>query len=144
MKEFKNVEHISFEKAPKAAQELILDVLYGRVEGYILQHLSYINTNIGSWVDNTSNNLFPKAAYRVIKDTVKPSINWDHVHTDYNYLAEDMKGYIYLYSHRPSLGGLVWCKNEGVQAEASSYSSLQIGGVDWKDSLIVRPGHEEG
>lgn len=78
--------------------------------------------------------------YRVAE--TKPSINWDHVSKDYNYLAEDGDGTGYLYAFKPVNDSAQWFST--ASSYAASFASFKHGTCDWKDSLVVRPGYEEG
>lgn len=78
--------------------------------------------------------------YRVAE--TKPSINWDHVSKDYNYLAEDEDGFAFLYKSRPTAGISDWYSEDFYRSDG--FASFKPGTCDWKDSLIVRPGYEEG
>lgn len=74
--------------------------------------------------------------------TAKPSINWDHVSKDYNYLAEDKDGFVCLYKSKPIIGTSEWLSENFHRA--AGFASFKPGTCDWKDSLVVRPGYEEG
>ena len=69
----------------------------------------------------------------------KPSINWDEVSSEFNYLATDEDGESYLYKDKPNPSPVSWntswvdpCVN------VSSFSSFTKGTCDCKDSLISR------
>lgn len=104
---------------------------------------------IGNWVDIVH---YPpdwdiKREYR-IKPAEPDSINWDHVHTDYNYMARDMSGNVGLYTKKPKISKQVpdiWISGTPGSrfTDVSGFSSYKQGEVDWKDSLVCRPGFEE-
>ena len=77
--------------------------------------------------------------YRIAE--TRPEIDWDHVHHDFNYLAEDDAGSPQLFPYEPkrfcdqwNLAGL------GSEVLAITHASYKPGTCDWKDSLIKRPG----
>jgi hypothetical protein len=73
-----------------------------------------------------------------IKEPTKPSINWDHVHPDYNLMATDADGEAFLYKKEPTAGYHRW--EEGHHwVEACSFKSFIPGDCDWKESLVQRP-----
>lgn len=84
---------------------------------------------------------FSKYDYRVV--TKKPSINWDHVRNDLNYLAVDAGGDAYLYASKPIMIAQdeMWrtSDEEQIYVGVEGFASYQRGNVDWKDSLITRP-----
>ena len=74
-----------------------------------------------------------------VKKVTKPSINWEHVRDDYNYLSQDANGNAWLYWEKPELSEDHWIATEGECAEANSHVSYIPGTCDWKDSLVARP-----
>lgn len=78
-------------------------------------------------------------SYRV-KELTKPSINWDEVSDEYNWLACDGDGRVYLYEHPPEIDeeSGVWCSNCSF-TNASAFKSFIKGNCDWEESLIQRP-----
>lgn len=86
-----------------------------------------------SWTDD--------CAYRVAK--TKPSINWDHVHPDYIAISTDRNMLSFAYKKRPHVEGSMWSYiSETSHSGVCSYASFKPGNCDWKDSLVMRPGHE--
>lgn len=73
----------------------------------------------------------------------KPSINWDHVHPDYKYLAIDKNSKPFLYREKPRLKGACFVAPLYYTAYAMAFASYQPGTCDWKDSLVARPGIEK-
>lgn len=97
-----------------------------------------VPTPIWDWFD---------VAYRIA--VTKPSINWDHVSPDYNWLARDKSDgpdlNCFLYTGKPLLSP--WEERWGIlasakYASAEGFASLDRGTCDWKDSLVMRPGYE--
>jgi hypothetical protein len=82
--------------------------------------------------------LFPYPV-EIAKKIEKPSINWEHVSNEFNYLAEDSEGGVFLFEKEPFVAGNMWGAYEGEVAEASMFASYVKGTCDWKDSLIQRP-----
>lgn len=79
--------------------------------------------------------------YRVYQG-VKDSINWDHVAPEFNYMARDSCGTVWLFKSKPEMIGGIWHLSQEDMAEAHSHTSYRRGTVDWKDSLVIRPGFE--
>lgn len=79
-------------------------------------------------------------------NTTKPSINWDHVHPDFNYLARDADGTATLFKEEPELGKSYWnidfWMSEAQNESAMVISSLDKGTCHWRDSLIKRPEYQ--
>ena len=72
----------------------------------------------------------------------KPSINWDHVSSTFNYLAKDECGVHYLYSDKPRSLDYTWEAN-GVYAQCRNFASFVEGDCNWKDSLVCRNNNGE-
>lgn len=83
-----------------------------------------------------------------IKQLTPDSINWDHVHSDYNYMARDDDGMVYLYSQKPRIESPhygMWStdiEDDGKISHIQAFASYKRGEVNWKISLVVRPGYE--
>lgn len=76
----------------------------------------------GKWCDNP----FPtwcwgNVPYRIA--VTKPSVNWDHVHPDYNWLARDQNGKCYVFEVRPERDDDTWWTTSEY-ANATVYASL--------------------
>lgn len=78
-----------------------------------------------------------KCDYRVKK--VLPSIDWDHVSGEYNYLAVDEDGGSFLYGVKPKKQEGFWNPN-GEYCSTKYFASFEPGNINWEDSLISRPG----
>lgn len=72
----------------------------------------------------------------------KPSINWDHVAPEFNYMAVDLNGDVCFYTRKPELFSYKWGRGQDWCA-MQGFASYKRGTCDWKDSLIIRPGYEE-
>ena len=84
--------------------------------------------------------LFPYPV-KVVRDDEhrKPSIDWEHVSSEFNYLAEDADGGVFLYEDKPFTATETWTVDNGERAEANTLASYTKGTCDWKESLIERP-----
>jgi hypothetical protein len=82
--------------------------------------------------------LFPHPV-EITKKITKPSINWEHVHCRYNYLAEDSCGAVFLYKDEPFIALNSWGIQGGEAMVAHMFASYVKGTCDWKDSLVKRP-----
>ena len=100
-----------------------------RVEGYTLD---------GKFRADARQTLFPHPV-EIVKKVTKPSINWEHVDSRYNYLAEDYGGSVFLYEKEPFITSLWWESQGGEIAEANMFASYVKGTCDWKESLVKRP-----
>jgi hypothetical protein len=89
--------------------------------------------------DHEPARLYANEVYR-IKQT-KPSINWDHVKSRCICLARDESGRVYLYSEIPEQGATSWIQGTP-ECGVEGFASYDPGTCDWKDSLVIRPGHE--
>ena len=81
--------------------------------------------------------LFPYPV-EIVKAITKPSIDWDHVSEDFQYLAQDSDGKGYLYSGKPSQGERQWVTNM-LCTPANRFASFIPGTCNWEDSLVERP-----
>lgn len=98
----------------------------------------------GKYALNTAQVLFPYPV-EVIKKVTKPSINWDHVHSKFKYLAQDADGSAWLYAEKPQINhSSHWSGVLGGHAKAESHATYDPGTCDWKDSLIERPTGNSG
>jgi hypothetical protein len=111
------------------------------------------NYSFGTW-------LSPHAIYRIAPEPLIPdSINWDHVAPEWKYMVRLPNGDAILLRAEPirDCGGkAVLCGSDAWQmareptwdfygmtsASAHLFASYKRGTVDWKDSLVIRPGHE--
>ena len=104
----------------------------GEVEAY---------TSEGHLVVRHGNRALFHHPVKIVQDesAAKPSINWEHVSSEFNYLAEDADGGVFLYEDRPFTATETWTVDNGELAEAHMLASYSRGTCDWKDSLIERP-----
>ena len=100
-----------------------------------------ISDHTGSF-HTTSSNIpwnFSQFHYSLVKTL--PSIDWNHVHEKFKYMATDSDGISYLYAEQPTRDNNEWYVDSEYDedfVEASSFKSYKPGNVDWKDSLVKR------
>ena len=80
--------------------------------------------------------------YRIAK--TPDTINWDHVAPEFKYMARDEDGRAWLYQNEPILSEEFsqWEDEAVCCSNSAAHSSYRRGTVDWKDSLVIRPGFE--
>ena len=76
--------------------------------------------------------------YRIAK--TPDTINWSHVAPEFKYMARDLHGRALLYQSKPKIMDTVWVGHPNTFADY--FLSYRKGTVDWKDSLVIRPGCE--
>ena len=74
----------------------------------------------------------------IVKAITKPSINWDQVSAEYNYLARDANGDAHLYGEEPPRLTTIW-NMVSPYISATAFTSYEPGTCDWEDSLVKRP-----
>ena len=97
-----------------------------------------VYTSDGKYYDDSNIVLFPYPI-EIVKAVTKPSIDWEHVSSEFNYLAEDADGGVYLYEDKPFTVTETWTVDDGELAEAHILASYTKGTCDWRDSLVKRP-----
>lgn len=75
----------------------------------------------------------------VIKKVTKPSINWEHVHDKFKWIAQDAEGGCWLYEDSPVEDEGEWKCSSGDCTAAEGFVSLVHGSCNWEDSLVTRP-----
>ena len=91
----------------------------------------------GKFYNQGNITLFPHPV-EVIKSVTKPSIDWSHVSSEYNYLAQDSNGDGYLCGKNPHRMSMAWSM-ETPYIRATRFTSYVPGTCDWRDSLVKRP-----
>ena len=81
--------------------------------------------------------LFPHPI-EITKAVTKPSIDWNHVNENFQYLAMDADGESYLYTDKPQQGEQQWIGRPRLAA-ATHFASFTPGTCNWRDSLVKRP-----
>ena len=98
---------------------------------------AYNNVN-KKWEEKGSINWMGYRIYRVVQP--KPdTINWDHVHPDFKYMARDKSGSVFLFQHKPKTGNVAWAVSYGKCCNTKAHSSVVVGDIEWTNSLIERP-----
>ena len=116
----------------------MIEVLQAYKEGRAIE--CRLEGSLQGWrITNYSVWDFPSYDYRV-QPLTKPSIAWDHVLADYNWLARDSNGWCYIYRSKPTIGSLCWVCIDGGRKVTDLFNSLYPGTCSWKDSLVERPG----
>jgi hypothetical protein len=72
----------------------------------------------------------------------KPFINWEHVHSDFKWMATDEDNQTYLYTVCPYLDEYLWDFVGGQCLGADYFASFVPGTCNWEDSLVERPETE--
>lgn len=130
------------------AQERV-EVILAYYNGETVQ----VDVGTNSWVDWLSTSGEPTWRQWEVydwrikpKEELKPYINWEHVSEEFNYLAVDEGGDVFLYSDAPTTVVGCWelTRNGDVYTRCEGFASLVIPeGLDWKKSLISRFDKEE-
>ena len=81
--------------------------------------------------------LFPHPV-EIVKAITKPSIDWNHVSEDFQYLAMDSGGLHHLFAEKPEPTDVEW-QTHARYIYAGHFASLIHGTCNWKDSLVKRP-----
>lgn len=98
----------------------------------------WIDVPLPLWADLTSYRAKPAPL-------TKPSLDWSHVHEQFNHAAKDSDGGGSVFADMPEpeeWGGEGWWCSNGDWVETKGFASWNPGTCDWKDSLIHRPGFE--
>ena len=94
-------------------------------------------TNDGKYHKGGNVTLFPYPV-EIVKATTKPSIDWSHISSEYNYLAQDSDGEGYLCGKNPHRMNTTWSM-ETPHVRATTFTSYVPGTCDWRESLVKRP-----
>jgi hypothetical protein len=79
--------------------------------------------------------------YRIAPEPlIADSINWDHVDDEVNAIARQRNGAAVCFEVPPEREAIRW--DGSVVCSATVFASYKRGTVDWKESLVIRPGHE--
>ena len=108
--------------------------VFVKFQNYDELHISY--TMEGKFHSQGNITLFPYPV-EVVKASIKPSIDWSHVSSEYNYLAQDSNGDGYLCGKNPHRMSMAWSMETPIRATA--FTSYVPGTCDWEDSLVKRP-----
>lgn len=75
----------------------------------------------------------------IVRKITKPSIDWEHVDSKFNYLAEDSSGEAFLYEKEPILSLDFWGIQGGKVSAVYMFATYIPGTCVWKESLVARP-----
>ena len=81
--------------------------------------------------------LFPYPI-EITKAITKPSIDWDHVSENFQYLAMDSGGLHHLFAEKPEPTAVEWTTH-ALYIYAEHFASFTPGTCNWRDSLVKRP-----
>ena len=121
----------------KAAGSYVVIVDFNNSLSDFSNSLSVDYTSDGKYYVGGNVTLFPHPV-EVVKVATKPSIDWNHVSPEYNYLAQDSNGQGYLCGKNPSRHIFAWVMNSPY-TRATTFTSYVPGTCDWQDSLVKRP-----
>lgn len=131
MKQFKDLSPEEMHKLVNAPIE--------QVEEYktltSVESIGGIHPEHSQWMDRDTTAFIPERIYRIKHKPL--SINWDHVHPDYNWMAKDKNGSYFLFENKPNLGEIEWSGLGWTSCHV--FASFQDSDIDWKDSLVRRP-----
>ena len=85
----------------------------------------------------TQPTLFPYPI-EIVKKIAKPSIDWNHVSEDFQYLAMDSGGLHHLFVEKPDPIAVEWTTH-ALYIYAGHFASFSAGTCHWRDSLVKRP-----
>ena len=108
--------------------------VFVKFQNYDELHISY--TMEGKFHSQGNITLFPYPV-EVVKASIKPSIDWSHVSSEYNYLVQDSDGEGYLCGKNPHRMSMAWSMETPILA--MPFTSYVPGTCDWEDSLVKRP-----
>ena len=109
---------------------VVVDFDTGRSESYATD---------GKYAEYDENISLYHYPVEVIKKMAKPTVNWDHVHSRYNYLAQDKEGTCWVYENIPIPREVEWVSGRGDCTPVDCLQSLVPGTCSWEDSLVERP-----
>ena len=81
--------------------------------------------------------LFPYPV-EITKAITKPSIDWNHVSEDFQYLAMDSSGLHHLFAEEPEPTLTEWTTST-IYIYAGHFASFSASTCHWRDSLVKRP-----
>ena len=97
-------------------------------------------TGDGKYHNEGNVTLFPYPV-EITKAITKPSIDWDHVSEEFQYLAMNKEGLHLLFAEEPTRGDVEWTAPAPYELYilAEHFTSFVPGTCNWKDSLVKRP-----
>ena len=108
------------------------------LDGGVIEGMAY-GGGQDSWTVLPQPDWLEHMAYRVaVVPLTKPSVNWEHVSAEYNWLFYMSDGGATLSPKKPERLNNSWT-GYGSYVSAEALSSFVVGTCDWKDSLTERP-----
>ena len=97
------------------------------------------------WVDKKISHFSGSNTYRQKPSPrTKPSVDWSHLHDDFNYIATDMSGASFGYEHKPLLSEAIFSYEMGGKVfPLEGLASFKAGTCDWRESLVMRPSTDD-
>lgn len=135
--EFLNEEKLPFKDCSREDQHILLDAFLNRkVEFYSHNSETFINVN--NAISPAS--LHTEWIYRT-KPIKRLAIPWEHIKPEYRWAAMDRDGEVYIYDAQPTICKIefFWGDNGSNYRAVDFLSSIDIEGIDWRDSLVERP-----
>jgi hypothetical protein len=116
-------------------------ILEAELRGETVEFIAWVNPKRpnNGWLKRGTGPYHFNLYYRVKPKAVKPSIDWSHVHSDYNWLTIDKSGQSRLWSNKPAIHPSVeyWGGNSRV-GNALDFASFKRGDCPWDESLVGR------
>ena len=81
-----------------------------------------------------------KNIYRTEPNPLKSQIPWDLIDDKFVAFAVDKDMSAWFFTAKPRALRNAWFSQDGIHFEA--ILKLDLGGINWVDSLVMRPGHE--
>ena len=83
-----------------------------------------------------------KNIYRTEPNPLKSQIPWDLIDDKFVAFAVDKDMSAWFFTAKPRIKALrnAWLSQDGIHFEA--ILKLDLNGIDWKESLVMRPGYE--
>jgi hypothetical protein len=107
------------------------------------KQIEYLAGGDGCWMEPIGRPSWTAhTVYRIAPEPPTPdSINWEHVSDEVNAIARDHNfQFAYCYGKVPNK--MNWSWDGRCIGNVRCFSSYRRGTVDWKDSLVIRPGYE--
>jgi hypothetical protein len=125
-------------------EEYILDIIQAYMRGETIKYFPKEYPKSFGTFDKMSRHTehlgwdFFRYDYEILK--VPDYINWDHVHSDFKFMMRRKTGSNLLVTLKPKIENDYWVIGNDKWIEASHFSSLKVGNMHWRESLISRPG----
>ena len=106
------------------------------------KRIDYMRIGVSPWHIAARPCWDDELCYRIAPEPLTPdTINWEHVSAEINAIARHSDDRATCFGKIPTLCHRFW--DYGVPlGRADVFASYRRGTVDWKDSLVIRPGYE--